>query len=252
MPPDRGDLEREIGYVFKCRELFEEALTHASYANENGLPRSNERLEFLGDAVLELSISERLFFSCPDSDEGVLTTSRSLVVREATLAAKAASTSLPGLLKLSRGLELQRGRSNPSILADAMEAIFGAVFVDGGYEAAREVVGRFTEDSGIRIAGAAGRDGVCEKDAKSLLQEKLQALGDKPPVYRLIGRTGPDHAATFEVEAARADGSPLSVGRGSSIKIAEFDAADSALKYLEGASRRGTGRAGHKSAKYAK
>ncbi|MDR1915528.1 MAG: ribonuclease III [Synergistaceae bacterium] len=232
MSQDGGDFELELGYVFKCRELFEEALTHASYANENGIPRCNERLEFLGDAVLELCVSEMLFSSCPDSDEGVLTTARSLIVREAALASWASLTSLPGLLKLSRGLELQGGRSNPSILADAMEAIFGAVFIDGGYEAARATVARFTGGDEINAANGAGRDSIKKKDAKSLLQEVLQALGDKPPIYRLIGRTGPDHAASFEVEAARADGSVLSVGRGNSIKNAEFDAASSALRHL--------------------
>ncbi|MDR1472516.1 MAG: ribonuclease III [Synergistaceae bacterium] len=248
MSHDGGDFEREIGYAFKCRPLFEEALTHASYANENGMPRSNERLEFLGDAVLELCVSEKLFSSCPEGNEGVLTTARSLIVREAALAFRAASTSLPGLLRLSRGLELQGGRSNPSILADAMEAVFGAVFVDGGYEAARDVVWRFIGDAEAEVASVVGRTGRHDKDAKSLLQEMLQALGDKPPVYRLIGRAGPDHAASFEVEASRADGYVLAVGRGNSIKTAEFAAAASALEYLESASRRDKSRARRKSA----
>ena len=221
-----GGFERALGYVFNARELFEEALTHASYANENGRSHSNERLEFLGDAVLGLCVSERLYSEYPQMDEGGLSKARSRVVREATLAAWAIATKLPELLKLGRGLEGQGGRYNPSILADAMEAIFGAVFLDGGYEASRNVVSNLAK-LGADISLVKKYD--ADKDPKSLLQELLQARGDKPPIYRLLRRTGPDHAAIFEVEATMADGSVLSSGRGNSIKTAEFSAAVAAL-----------------------
>jgi ribonuclease-3 len=221
-----GDFERALGYIFRDRELFEEALTHASYANENGRARCNERLEFLGDAVLELCVSERLYIEYSDLDEGGLSKARSHVVRETSLAAWAKATKLHELMKLGRGLEGQGGRNNPSILADAMEAVLGAVFLDGGYEASRGVVANLSERD--HVVPLAEQD----RDAKSLLQELLQARGDKPPVYRLTRRTGPDHAAIFEVEATIADGSLLSTGRGNSIKTAEFAAARAALRLL--------------------
>jgi ribonuclease-3 len=129
-------------------------------------------------------------------------------------------------MKLGRGLEGQGGRSNPSILADAMEAILGAVFLDGGYEASRDVIANLSESD------PAVPPTEHDRDAKSLLQELLQARGDKPPAYRLTSRTGPDHAAIFEVEATMSDGSVLSTGRGSSIKTAEFAAARYALRLL--------------------
>jgi ribonuclease-3 len=219
-----GDFERELGYVFRDGYLFEAALTHASYANEFGCSGCNERLEFLGDAVLELCVSEALYLSSPDLDEGGLSKARSHVVREATLALWAKVINLPGLLKLSRGLEGQGGRNNPSILADAMEAIFGAVFLDGGYDAARSVVRHLMSTNDGRFHRSES-----DKDAKSLLQEQLQAAGQKPPVYRLLRRSGPDHASFFEVEAVTSDGLVLAVGAGNSIKTAEFSAARRAL-----------------------
>ena len=224
-----GDFERALGYAFHDLEMFEKALTHASYANENGCAHSNERLEFLGDAVLGLCVSERLYADYQDMDEGELSKARSCVVREATLAAWAKATGLPELLKLGRGLEGQGGRHNPSVLADAMEAIFGAVFLDGGYEASRNVVSNLAKlDADIPL----GKNSDAGKDPKSLLQELLQANGGKPPIYRLLRRTGPDHAAIFEVEAAMADGSVLSRGKGNSIKTAEFSAAATALSVV--------------------
>jgi len=162
-------------------------------------------------------------------DEGELSKARSRVVREATLASWAFATKLPKLLKLGRGLEGQGGRHNPSVLADAMEAVFGAVFLDGGYDASRNVVCNLTTlDADMCLLEKYDND----KDPKSLLQELLQARGDKPPTYRLLQRTGPDHAAIFEVEVTIADGSVLSTGKGNSIKMAEFRAAATALSML--------------------
>lgn len=218
--------EEKLGYAFRNPEIFAEALTHASYANEFGLRMFNERLEYLGDAVLELCVSEILFAAHPDYTEGELTKARSLAVCERTLASWARRTCLPHLLLLGKGLERQGGRKNSSILADAAEAVFGAVFLDGGYEEARAVIGRFLEF--VRP----GPD--CEsRDPKSRLQELLQSRGEKPPHYRLVLRSGPDHATLFEVELASSCGCVLASGRGSSIKAAEFDAAEIALSLLE-------------------
>jgi ribonuclease-3 len=223
-----GNFERELGYVFRARELFDEAVTHSSYANESGSARSNERLEFLGDAVLELCVSETLFSSLPEMNEGGLSKVRAGIVRETALALWARGTCLPRLLKMSRGLEIQGGRDNPSILADAVEAVLGAVFLDGGYEASRDAV--------RRVAGfgkaLAGIDDSERKDAKSELQEFMQARGDKPPVYRLVGRRGPDHAMSFDVEAVSSKGDVIGSGSGGSIKAAEFAAARAALSKL--------------------
>jgi ribonuclease-3 len=223
------DLERELGYVFRDRKLLEEALTHASYANENGCV-CNERLEFLGDAVLELCVSEILYSSRGDLDEGGLSQARSRLVRKTTLALWASAIRLSEMLRLGHGLECQGGRENESIMADAIEAVVGAVFLDGGYEAAMNVVTGLLYRVERLSSSDNGEANV--KDAKSALQEMLQAEGDKPPVYRLAKRTGPDHAAIYEVEASSSDGCVLAVGRGSSIKTAEFAAAKQAFVAL--------------------
>jgi ribonuclease-3 len=173
------------------------------------------------------------FSSCPELDEGGLSKARARVVMETTLASWARAMSLPELMKLGRGLETQGGRSNPSILADAMEAILGALFIDGGYEASLAAVTNLMEFCG----SAPPEKSDDNRDAKSLLQEKLQAHGDKPPIYRLMKRTGPSHASIFEVEASLADGTILSAGKGNSIKNAEFAAAQAALDKLSRANR---------------
>lgn len=219
---ETGFFDERLGYAFRNPEIFREALTHASYANELGLPVFNERLEYLGDAVLELCVSEMLFISHPNYAEGELTKARALLVCESTLAAWASETRLPELLLLGKGLERQGGRKNPSILADAAEAVFGAVFLDGGYDAARTVVGRF-------LAAVRPDSSNQNRDPKSRLQELLQSRGEKPPSYRLALRSGPDHATLFEVELSSSCGRVLASGRGSSIKAAEFDAARAAL-----------------------
>ena len=235
-----GNLERKLGYVFRDRALFEEALTHSSFANENAPARGNERLEFLGDAVLGLCVSVVFFSSYPELDEGGLSKIRARVVMETTLAAWARAMCLHKILKLGRGLEAQGGRDNPSILADAMEAILGAVFIDGGYEASLAAVTKLMEFRG----GARPEKTDDNKDAKSVLQEKLQARGGKPPIYHLTKRTGPSHASIFEVEASLADGTVLSAGRGNSIKNAEFAAARAALEKLSRADSPAAGSSG--------
>jgi len=219
--------EEKLGYAFRSPDIFREALTHASYANELGLPLYNERLEYLGDAVLGLCVSEILFVSHPDYAEGELSKARSLLVCESTLALWADSMRLQDLLLLGKGLEREGGRENPSILADAAEAVLGAVFLDGGYDAARAVVGGF-------LASVRPRSCAENRDPKSRLQELLQSQGKKPPTYHLVRRTGPDHAARFEVELTSPGGGVRAFGSGSSIKAAEFDAAETALAKLCG------------------
>jgi ribonuclease-3 len=232
-PETLRDLGERIGYAFSDPRLLEEALTHASYANESGAGYYNERLEYLGDAVLELCVSEFLFVSRPEYDEGELTKARARVVCASSLASWAGHIGLSDLLLLSRGLETQGGRVNLSILADAMEAVLGAVFLDGGYEAAFGVVRGLVETTRPLEVGHIEPN----KDSKTRLQEALQATGEHPPTYRLTGRSGPDHALVFEVEAVLSDGRVLAVGQGSSIKSAEFAAAESALNRLRDQNR---------------
>ena len=218
-------LEERLGYVFKRRDLLEEALTHSSYANESGAAFCNERLEYLGDAVLELCVSEILYSDYPDYSEGDLTKARASVVSEAPLASWARIAGIPGLLRLSKGLERQSGRQNTSILADAMEAALGALFLDGGYDAVRAVVRKFVDSTDVATDEEA-------KDFKSQLQEIVQAKWVHPPVYRLMDRRGPDHAALFKVEVSLPDGKVLAVGEGPSIKAAGFAAAEFAISIL--------------------
>ena len=217
--------EESLGYSFLNKSLLEEALTHASFANESGLSSFNERLEYLGDALLELCVSAILYKEYPGYTEGELTRSRASVVCESSLAKWVSRTELPALLRISKGLERQNGRENPSILADAAEAVFGAVFLDGGYDSALSVVRIFMEKTGAVLDNG-------ERDAKSRLQELLQASGDKPPSYRIIERSGPDHKMSFKIEVTASNGAVLANGEGRSIKAAEFDAAERALLRL--------------------
>lgn len=221
--------EESLGYFFRDRNLLKEALTHASFANESGLSSFNERLEYLGDAVLELCVSEILYASFPEYDEGELTKARTSIVRESALAEWACSTNLPSLLRLGKGLERQAGRRNSSVLSDALEAVYGAIFLDGGYDAAFQTILRFVKSR----EGAV--DGCTEKNAKSRLQEFFQSRGEKPPHYRLISQIGPDHKTSFEVEVLAGD-ETLATGRGASIKSAEFRAAESALRKIKATS----------------
>jgi ribonuclease-3 len=218
--------EECLGYSFKRPELLEEALTHSSYSNETDVPSCNERLEYLGDAVLELCVSEILFKDHTDYSEGDLTRARTSVVSEPPLASWAFEAGVAPLLRIGKGLDRQGGRSNPSILADAMEAVLGAVFLDGGYEAAREVVVGLMTASGKPVS-------VRRLDFKSQLQERVQAKWEFPPVYRVVDRSGPDHAVSFEVEVSLPGGRFLASGKGPSIKAAGFAAAKSALSALD-------------------
>jgi ribonuclease III len=221
-------LQSLISHRFCQVKLLEAALTHSSFANEGGGgSEHNERLEFLGDAVLELCVSEELYRRFPDTAEGPLTRMRARLVSEPALAGVARRLGLPPLLRLGRGEEMQGGRERDALLADALEAVFGAVFQDGGYAAAHgSVVAVFTDIWPQEPARPRS------KDAKSRLQEVTQRLFRQRPVYVLTSASGPEHEKVYVVELALPDGRQI-VAEGLSIKKAEHRAAEEALALLE-------------------
>lgn len=216
-----GPFQKKIKYRFKNIELLQEALTHPSLANESGLPFDNQRLEFLGDAVLELVVSERLFKENGDFNEGTLTRARSQLVRKSSLSKWAVYSGISELLRYGKSLG---GEATQAMLADAAEAVFGAVFLDGGYEAARGAVETFFDFISPEV-------GHHEPDPKTRLQELLQARGAGVPYYRLTDKKGPDHALHFRVQVTLDDG-VLGEAWGTTMKEAEFEAARRALKHL--------------------
>ena len=204
--------------------LFRQALTHRSYCNEHPGRQSNERLEFLGDAVLSLVISQRLYRLLPDQPEGELTARRSNLVQTSTLAAKAQLLQLDKQLLLSRGEEDSGGRHNPSLLANTFEAVLGAMYLDQGLAACDQYLQEVFPDAELTSATEM-------KDPKSLLQEKAQAHGLGTPLYTTVRSTGPDHAKKFTV-SVKVDHLPTGVGEGSSKQRAEAAAATAALAKL--------------------
>ena len=218
-----------MGYAFKNKTLLENALQHSSYANEHrgGGMRSNERLEFLGDAVLGVVTADYLFCKHPDLPEGDLTRLRAALVCEDSLHEVAQSLELGRHLKLGRGEEQGGGRRRPSILADATESVFAAVYLDGGMEAASELIHRVLLDKGREEAVEERR-----RDFKTELQELVQRKSGSTLGYRLVGSTGPDHAKVFEA-AVLLNGEVFSTGTGHSKKEAEQAAAGAALEKLQ-------------------
>jgi ribonuclease III len=220
------DLEEAIGHSFLNPQLLETALTHRSYVNEHphkGL-KSNERLEFLGDAVLDLAVSHLLMELHPEEPEGVLSKWRSSLVKEKSLAQKARALGLGSHLLLGKGEERTRGRQKNSLLADAYEAVLAAVYLDGGFAKALEVIRvQFHKEMVERPWGLA------EDDFKTRLQEYTQSVLRVTPRYRLIRAEGPDHDKRFEVELDLG-GDLKTVGTGKSKKEAEQHAA---MKMLE-------------------
>lgn len=218
-----------MGYAFKNKALLENALQHSSYANEHrgGGMRSNERLEFLGDAVLGVVTADYLFRKHPDLPEGDLTRLRAALVCEDSLYEVAQSLELGRHLKLGRGEEQGGGRRRPSILADATESVFAAVYLDGGMEAASELIHRVLLDKGREEAVEERR-----RDFKTELQELVQRKSGSTLGYRLVGSSGPDHAKVFEA-AVLLNGEVFSTGTGHSKKEAEQAAAGAALEKLQ-------------------
>jgi ribonuclease-3 len=222
-----AELQIRLGHSFRDETLLRLALTHPSVAHEaNTALTHNQRLEFLGDSVLGLVLSRELFEKFPTADEGALTKSRAKLVNAGSLAAHARALDLGAHLILSRGEENTGGRERASALADAFEALLGAIFLDGGFEAARAFVLR--EFAADFTALAEGTD---FQNPKGELQELLQARSPLAPEYEFISASGPDHDRIFEC-AVRHDGVELARGTGKSKKAAESAAALEALKKL--------------------
>ena len=212
----------DLGYRFRSKELLRTALTHSSAGEPH-----NERLEFLGDAVLELIATEYLYTSFEDLSEGVMTSTRASAVCEPSLCTFAETLKLGDFLILGKGEESSGGRSKPSILADAMEAVLGAIYLDGGYEKAKEFMLRFLPDALRRPV-----EKRVFKDYKSALQELIQA--DKAPQrlsYKLVSTKGPDHNKQFHSQVLLGN-KVIGTGQGTSRKTSEQEAARVALESL--------------------
>ena len=219
------EFETIIGYKFQYRNYLKQALSHSSYANEKRLSKlaNNERLEFLGDAVLELMSSEYIFLNNRQMYEGEMTKLRASLVCEPTLAMCAREIKLGSFILLGKGEIATGGANRDSILSDAFEAVIGAIYLDGGFTNAKEFVMKFVLD-----------DIDSKKlffDSKTILQEMIQADYKEPLQYKLIGETGPDHDKEFTV-AAIVDGKELSQGSGKTKKSAEQAAAYQAILKL--------------------
>jgi ribonuclease III len=218
-------LSRKLGYEFTDQTLLRRALAHRSWCSEYGGEPSNERLEFLGDAVLGWVIAEIAYRRHSDLPEGKLTDLRKSVVNAAALAEVAEAIGLGEWLLLGKGEDSAGGRRKPSILSDAFEAVLGAVYLDGGVEAAKALVARLFSD---RLYLAAGR--LDRLDHKTVLQELTARLYDTAPVY-LLTESGPDHSKTFRATVL-VDGHALGNGEGKSKKLAEQQAASEAFDAL--------------------
>jgi ribonuclease-3 len=215
-------LQRRIGYTFRNEQLIIEALTHKSYKK----PYNNERLEFLGDAVLDLIVGEYLFNKFPDSNEGVLSKIRASLVNESGFTQLARAIDLGDYIYLSPAEENNDGRNKPSLLSNAFEALIGAVYLEAGLEKAREITVRLLEETHPRI----DLD-TLSKDYKTALQELTQASHGVTPSYELIGASGPDHRKEFEV-AVKLHNETIASAKGKSKKEAQQKAAKIALEKL--------------------
>lgn len=222
------ELEQKLRYTFRDPSLLEQALCHSSYANERRAQnaRSNERLEFLGDSILGLVTAEFLYRQRPDWPEGELTRSRAALVCEKSLHGIALELELGKHLRLGRGEDSGGGRNRPSILADAVEAVIAAVYLDGGMEQASALIRRCLLN-GARDERPEQRN----QDYKTVLQELIQHNPEQVLTYGLLDEQGPDHAKVFTMEV-RVDGKPLGRGTGRSKKEAEQAAAKAALELL--------------------
>jgi len=215
-------LEESMGFKFRRPELLRAALTHKSCSAGPALRPSNERLEFLGDGILSAVVAHGLYERHPDEDEGALSKRKAVLVSGASLAQWAKSLDLGRHLYLGPGEDVSGGRLRPSILANALEALIGAVYLDGGYDAAREFIRR-------GLPAEAGEPSLT--DYKSRLQEILQKRHKTPPRYEVTGTAGPEHDKTFLV-AVRMGKEPLGKGSGKSKKEAEQSAAKDAMERL--------------------
>lgn len=237
-PADDELLEERLGHKFARPALLHDALTHSSAAPEIRASQggsisvkaavNNERLEFLGDAVLELLTSEYLLEAFPDWTEGQLSKSRARIVNAHSLEAVARRLRLGEHLRLGRGEEKTGGREKQTLLADAFEAVLAAIYLDAGLSAAREVLRHTLFEQALVEAGSR----MAESDRKSALQELLQSRGQVPAEYRVVGESGPDHQKTFEIEVW-VNGSRVASAEGGTKKEGEQRAARKALALLE-------------------
>ncbi|WP_334133635.1 ribonuclease III [Tepidimonas sp.] len=218
--PGLQALQTRLGHTFRRPELLQRALTHRSFGADH-----YERLEFLGDAVLGLVVATLLVQRLPQQTEGELSRVRASLVRQDALHRIALDLGLPALLRLGDGEQRSGGRQRPSILADAVEAVLGAIYLDAGFEVAQAVARRWYD--GVSLEPA------LDKDAKTALQEWLQGRRRPLPQYEVLAILGEAHAQTFEV-ACRVDGVEPAIGRGASRRAAEQAAAASMLQRLQG------------------
>ena len=216
-------LEKNIGYKFKNEQLLKTALTHTSYAYEKGV-KSYEKLEFLGDSILEFVTSEYIYLNYPNLKEGEMTKVRATVVCEESLSEIAKLHNFSDFLNLGKSERLSNGYARTAILEDTMEAVIAAIYLDGGIDKAKEFIINNLKDS---IEYASKHVGL--KDYKTVLQEKLQENGDVKIEYITINESGPDHNKMFEAEV-KCNGKSLARGKGSSKKAAEMQAAQRALE----------------------
>ena len=223
---DFSGLENDIGYEFNNKELLVNALTHTSYANEHKYKdvKDNERLEFLGDAVLELVTSEYLFTNMPDMPEGNMTKLRASLVCEPTLAIDARELKLEDYIYLGKGEEETGGRSRDSIISDAFEALIGAIYLDGGFEYARNFIVKFALND--------IENKKLFHDSKTMLQERVNSVKNGNLIYKIVGESGPDHNKSYEA-VVMLDQMVIGKGVGHTKKAAEQQAAYKALKTLD-------------------
>jgi len=219
-------MQRRIAYTFKDQDLLERALTHKSYANENRVPSHNERMEFLGDSVLNLVVSEYLMKHCPDSTEGDLSRLRASIVSEPALASVARVIGLGDFLLVGKGEEQTGGRNKDSLLADSLEALIASIYLDTGKEAAESFILRTFADLIKQCCTSRGTLDY-KTELQELCQERLKLL----PEYRVVSESGPDHQKQFEVQIS-VKGEVYGHGSGRSKKEAEQRAAKEALARL--------------------
>ncbi len=222
-------LQKRLGYDFKDIGLLNTALTHSSYANEKGMARNkyNERLEFLGDAVLQMTASEYLYNRFKECSEGVLTKIRASLVMGQTLGTHGVELGLGSFLRIGKGEELSGGRERISIITDAFEAVIGAVYLDGGYPAAKDFIVRYIDKNLTQLM-----EQDFNMDSKTLLQESVQSAGDWTIEYKVISQHGPDHDKTYHVRVY-VNNKARGEGLGKSKKEAEQKAAKTALERLK-------------------
>ena len=221
-----NQLEKAVGYEFRDKSLLATALVHSSFSNEHRKEQipNNERLEFLGDAALELASSRYLYEHFPEEPEGALSKRRAAIVCEQSLAECARMIGLGDHLQLGKGEEKSNGRTRDSLLSDAFEAVIGAIFLDGGFEPAERFVRRFVMD---RMSGH-----PVYRDSKTRLQETVQGRLSDQIEYELLSEEGPEHDKCFTVRV-RIGGKAFGTGSGHSKKLAEQAAAAEALQLLE-------------------